>query len=549
MLKNLSISFRLRLQLAIALFSIVTIGLLGIFQLHGLHQASLADTARVTAETLTMQSIERAQIAFKTQVQEWKNILLRGQNHKEFEKHLALFSNEEKTVQTLLTSVRDQSVAEGEIRAAVADVLAKHLELGTVYRTALKPMAEGAFDTGHLVDSAVRGKDRPLAQAMDALVTQVEALSAKGRAESEAHAESVYQTVKNILIFGMFVATVVQIGLSVTTGRRINNAISELEKTMEEVSRTWNMKLRVGINGRDEIAAAASVFNSLMSSFHDIVIRVRNGVSGINEANQTLNRFSSSLSDSTRTQSDSTAAIASAIEQTATSIAMVKDSASEAKAASEESSRLAEKGVDNLESALLEMKETVELVRHTSETIEQLGTDSEQISGIVQVIKDVADQTNLLALNAAIEAARAGEQGRGFAVVADEVRKLAERTSGATTEIALVIERIQVGARASVDEMRGMVEHVSKDTSHINSADEIIHSIRVAANRVVSVTSEISFALVEQSRAIEDIACRVSTIADATDQNNVAVQEVGRQISGLQKLGESLQESTQRFVL
>lgn len=547
MFANLSIRLRLRLQLAIAVVAMALIGGLGIYQLRSFQQAVYAEAAHLEARMRILTSVESAQIAFKTQVQEWKNILLRGHEKDSFDKYLAQFGDEEKKVQAHLERVLSDPSMPGEQVAELKAIASQHLELGRAYREALKSYSPERPDAAQVVDKLVKGKDRHISDALNTLVQNAEAAGAKESRANVERSESMYERVRNGLIAGIAIAAALQLGLSVATGRRVVEAIGQLERAMGEIARTWNLKLRVAITGKDEIAAAATTFNALLESFEDIVGRVRNGIAGINSANERLIGLSSNLKVATHLQSDSTAAIATAIEQSSTSIAVVKDGAFDAKAASEQSCQMAGNGVVSLESALAEMRETVELVQHTALTIENLGDETAQISGIVQVIKDVADQTNLLALNAAIEAARAGEQGRGFAVVADEVRKLAERTSGATAEIGAVIGRIQAGTKESVEKMHVMVDHVSKDTSHINSASDVIQGIRDSANAVVGTTSEINLALVEQSHAIEDIAKRVAAIADATDRNGVAVSDIAEQAECLRTLGRSLEEAICRF--
>lgn len=549
MFAKISIRNRLRIQAAIAIGFLLLIGGLGIFQLHAFQKSMRGQAELLETNIHRLVVIESAQVAFKTQVQEWKNILVRGHVRTDFDKYLELFGKEEKRVQELLTPLASDSSLTAAQAADIRDVLKKHQDLGALYREGLKNFVGDNAESVHAIDSLVRGKDRPILEALEQLAQKAEAENIRASRDNITEAETAYLSVRNVLIAGVLIAVAIQFGLSIATGRHINLAITELESAMGEVAQTANLQRRVQVVGQDEIASAAKAFNSMLESFARIVGQVREGIADLNATNTNMLALSSSLTSATHIQSDSTAGIAAAIEQSSTSIMVVKDNAAEARAASQNSCTLAADGVASIESALAEMRETVELVQHTAQTIEHLGDESLQISGIVQVIKDVADQTNLLALNAAIEAARAGEQGRGFAVVADEVRKLAERTSSATTEIATVVGRIQEGARVSVDEMRTMVEHVSQDTSHINSAGDVIHRIREAAEVVLHTTSEISLALDEQSHAIEDIAQKVASIADTTESNGQAVRDIAEQAQSLHALGARLEDSTRSFQL
>jgi methyl-accepting chemotaxis protein len=194
-----------------------------------------------------------------------------------------------------------------------------------------------------------------------------------------------------------------------------------------------------------------------------------------------------------------------------------------------------------------EMAQIAETVRQTSHTIEELGQHSNQISSIVQVIKDVADQTNLLALNAAIEAARAGEQGRGFAVVADEVRKLAERTSKATDEISQMIGSIQSSAHAAVTGMGSTVRQVDGGVALARQAGDAINQIKEGSGQVVVVVNDISAALAEQSAASNDIAVHVEKVAQMSEENSAAASKSASEASQLEALADTMRASVSRF--
>ena len=229
------------------------------------------------------------------------------------------------------------------------------------------------------------------------------------------------------------------------------------------------------------------------------------------------------------------------------SIGHVSDSAREAVEISRKSGKLSTEGGEIISKATSEMSKIEETVRHTAQAIEELGQQSNQISSIVQVIKDVADQTNLLALNAAIEAARAGEQGRGFAVVADEVRKLAERTTKATEEITQMIAAMQHSAHAAVSTMETAVDQVSGGVALANQAGSAIVQIKDGAEQVVGVVNDISSALAEQSSASNDIAAQVEKVAQMTEENSAAAAETSSAANNLQELASDMRATVSRF--
>ena len=194
-----------------------------------------------------------------------------------------------------------------------------------------------------------------------------------------------------------------------------------------------------------------------------------------------------------------------------------------------------------------EMNQIAGTVRQASAAIDDLGQKSDQITSVVQVIKEVADQTNLLALNAAIEAARAGEQGRGFAVVADEVRKLAERTTKATEEIAAMVNSMQESARSAVSTMDDAVGRVGSGAALAQQAGEAINQIKSGADQVVNVVNDISAALAEQSVASNDIAGHVERVAQMTEENSAAAGETANSAGHLQHLAVEMRGAVSRF--
>lgn len=241
--------------------------------------------------------------------------------------------------------------------------------------------------------------------------------------------------------------------------------------------------------------------------------------------------------------------MAATVEELTVSINHVSDNADEAHAISTDSGRQSLDGSNVIQSTLASMQLIAETVQASATQIGELGEHSEQISSIVNVIKDIAEQTNLLALNAAIEAARAGEQGRGFAVVADEVRLLAQRTANSTQEITGMIKKIQTGTRNAVTNMDAGVEQVKQGVDLANQAGEAIVNIRDASSNVVSVVNMISLALREQTAASQDVARNVERIAQMSQQNSQAVEETSETAQALQVLAKSLEAQVGQFRL
>ncbi|MGP0208772.1 methyl-accepting chemotaxis protein [Pseudomonas sp. NCHU5232] len=239
--------------------------------------------------------------------------------------------------------------------------------------------------------------------------------------------------------------------------------------------------------------------------------------------------------------------MAATVEELTVSINHVADNANEAHSLSSESGHQSAEGGAVIQETLGSMQRIADTVQGAAAQIAELGQHSDQISSIVNVIKDIADQTNLLALNAAIEAARAGEQGRGFAVVADEVRLLAQRTANSTQEITEMIKKIQSGTRNAVSNMEVGVEQVNGGLVQAGQAGDAIVSIRTASERVVGVVDQISLALREQTVASQDVARNVERIAQMSVENSEAVSDTSRTAHELQQLAVSLEKTVALF--
>jgi methyl-accepting chemotaxis protein len=365
--------------------------------------------------------------------------------------------------------------------------------------------------------------------------------------DNGAAAEKSARAMITALTIVSLVAFLILVALCISVFRAVMIPLEQTRKTMAEIIAYRDFTRRVPINSNDEIGLMVKDFNNLINILQKSITEIQTSMTEVRTAVESLSAAAQHVADSSSNQSSSTSAMAASIEEMTVSISTVSNSADDAQAIAHEAGEISDQGGGIIEKTVSEMGVIAQTVAQASQVIQTLGNESQQISSVVQVIKEVADQTNLLALNAAIEAARAGEQGRGFAVVADEVRKLAERTAQSTGDISTMIGKIQVSAREAVEEMERVVQQVGAGQTLAQDAGKHIQTIREEAGKVSDAVTEISNALKEQSQASQDIARHVESIARMTDGNNAAAEETAAGAQQLDQLSQNVNQIVSQF--
>jgi methyl-accepting chemotaxis protein len=299
----------------------------------------------------------------------------------------------------------------------------------------------------------------------------------------------------------------------------------------------------------NEILALARGINKVSADFSGFIAGLTKASETVADAATELAVDTEKVASSSRRQSEAATTTAAAVEQVTVSINHVADHASSTEVNSIKTSTLSEEGERIVQDASTEISRIANSVMNLSQVIASLGERSNEISEIVQVIKKVADQTNLLALNAAIEAARAGEQGRGFAVVADEVRKLAESTGAATLRISGMIDGITQQINDAMLNMNQSQTQVQSGVVLANRARESLGMIRQETRNTLVMVTEISAATKEQSIASNEIASNVETIALMTEENTTVIGHLADAATNLEQMSSNLQNLVNRFRL
>ena len=310
-----------------------------------------------------------------------------------------------------------------------------------------------------------------------------------------------------------------------------------------------DLSQHIEIVGQDELAAISRDYNVTLETLRTLMLRVReNGVTVVESATEIEARTCRSQ-EVIADQQGETHQVATAIKELAATLQDMAGNALQAAHMTQEAQNVVGQGEDVVERTIKAIDHINREVLRTADTIGQLEQQCSQIGGVISVIRGIAEQTNLLALNAAIEAARAGEQGRGFAVVADEVRSLANRTQGATVEIQQMIEQLQSGARASVTAMSAASHEAQEGVGLAQEAKQAFGAITEKVDRMVDTNAIIASAIEQQGAVVNEIERNVVRISDGSDealQVANAARDAARQIH---QLTEQLRAMVQSFVL
>ncbi len=538
MFKNMKIGMRLGLGFGLILFLLSVIALIGIGQLGELNR----DMGSVLNDRYPKTSAAN-EIAFRAMddTRVVRNIIfnpddkVKAKNKDAYDSNIArnteLFDQLDKAVKS--EEGRGLLKTMHEARAAYISYTAKVIRLGL----ADKP------------DEATRvlyGENYKTQAAYFASIKKLVEYQERQMEETGRQAEENYASTR-VMMLGLAVAAfLLGSGIAFQVTRGITHPIGEAVRVANRLA-GGDLTGTIEVNSTDETGMLLAAMRNMAGRLKEMISEILGSADQVSSTAAQLSAASGQVADGSRQQSEAASAMASAVEEMTVSIDQVSGNAQNARNASRHSGEMSEQGAAVIQNAVTEMAKIEGSVKESSQIIEALEQQSGEISAIVNVIKEIADQTNLLALNAAIEAARAGEQGRGFAVVADEVRKLAERTTTSTQEIAAMIEKIQIGTREAVSSMESGVSRVSSGVALASQAGQSITQIKDEATLVAQAVSDISDSLKEQSAASNDIARNVERIAQMTEENSMAVQQTASAAQLLEQLASSLQATVGRF--
>ena len=535
-----SLQRRLILTLAAGLLVVAAVAIVTLAELLSVIRAHehLADHSyKVRA------AVDGINIDFKRQVQEWKNLLLRARNAADVNRYWGQFETLHEEVQTGSQTLL-ATLPETEVKTRVQQFALAHAELLKNYSRGRQTFAEANFSPA-AGDAAVTGIDRPASQAILELSKWI---ATQTHAEEQALAEQsdgiMVELIAQLLIAaGLTCAAVVW-----ALRRQLVRPLALLSEQVRHIAH-GDFTRSIAHTGHDELGALATDLENMKRDLARMITGISTSAAALQTASGGLTRASDTIHQSTTETENLSGQIATAITQMAHTINDVAGNAALAAEATQTADRSAQEGLSAMGRTLKAIGNAAADVASIAADITKLERDTTSVGAVLDVIKGIAEQTNLLALNAAIEAARAGEQGRGFAVVADEVRALARKTQESTQEIHHIITTVQNGAAAATIAMQAGTQKTAEAVNRAREAGDYFQSISGAVGNIREMNQQVAAAAEEQSVAAEQISRNVVSMNELAEKSQVSADQAREVIRGLEQTARDLKQIIDRFKL
>ncbi len=398
-------------------------------------------------------------------------------------------------------------------------------------------------------------------EAQHLLITKVnplvEEVLVKGRADAQhqddaskkalADAMASANTSEMILVFGLLISVVSGVGLGYSIISGVSRSTGDMNDAMSRTAADGDLTRRVPVHGTDEVAQSALAYNSLLDSFRQVISHVHDSADRVIDTATQLSTTSTQITQGSQAQSEAAASTASAVEEMTVSITSVSENTNEVRRLSEQSLAKTREGNQSTGEMIKDVGQIETTVNLIASSVNEFITSARTIASMTQQVKDIADQTNLLALNAAIEAARAGEQGRGFAVVADEVRKLAEKSAQSAGEIDRITQSLEQQSTLVEKSVQDGLRSLQSTQKHVDEVSAVLIEAGSAVEKSSAGVNDIASSVSEQSLASNEIARHVESIAQMAEENHAAISQSEQGIVNLSELARDLQSAVSKF--
>ncbi|MCU1772083.1 methyl-accepting chemotaxis protein [Pseudomonas sp. 13B_3.2_Bac1] len=490
----------------------------------------------------TSQLIDEANLQFKVQVQEWKNVLLRGKQPADLAKYWGQFEDRQRDVQNILGELAGQKGLEPALKTRIERLREEHRQLGSAYQKGRDAyVAAGADPTAG--DSAVKGVDRATSDQMSELVAEL-------RKQGDVLSASISESADRTVLLGILVMLGSGLLIGLLSLWLVNrNLIDPIRKLIDYVTQLSRGRLaeRVANDRQDELGNLAAAANTLRDFLAETFTQLQRSASDLDSASGELNAIATTMAGGTNEQFNRTDQVATAMNEMSATAQEVARHAADAARAADDADQSAQQGEKVMQSTIHSITRMRGEIANTAEVIRRLEADSGRIGKVLEVIRGIAEQTNLLALNAAIEAARAGEAGRGFAVVADEVRNLAQRTAESIIEINQIIQNVQTGAVDAAQAIESGQTRSDESVEQVTQAGAMLERITHAVEAIRDMNRQIATAAEEQTSVAEDISRNLTEITSIASTNLNSVQRTESASQNLHGLSGQLNEVTARL--
>ncbi|MDX8380279.1 MAG: methyl-accepting chemotaxis protein [Gallionella sp.] len=416
--------------------------------------------------------------------------------------------------------------------------------VNTGLNPAMQAYKKGKYD---VAADLLRKKISPLQDKVNELGHKIAGLEHDASKQAFNASLAIAHTSEMFLLLGGVLMLLVSVGMGYSVIAGVTRAAGNMRSVMTKMVDQGDLTLRAHVYGRDEIGQAAVAFNGLIEGIASIIRQVNSGVITLSSTASNLSASSALISQGSQVQNEAAASTAAAVEEMTVSIKSVASNTEDVRLLAEQSLAKTRQGNQNVTAMIGEISSVQNAVQQIAGSVTEFVESTHAIAGMTQQVKDIADQTNLLALNAAIEAARAGEQGRGFAVVADEVRKLAEMSAKSAREIDNVTNSLNDKSTSVEETVQQGLRSLQATHEQVERVSDVLSEAGASVERSSLGVSDIAASVNEQSLASHEIAKNVETIAQMSEENYAALESSAQEVRRLEQLAQELQVTVDRF--